>query len=154
MQVFVSHSQIAVFHASLTAPFSLWTGTHVNQGFAWRPGSVSFRTLEEGGLHDIDLAVAGSPGTLADDVARAIEVPFDVPPGDGIEVGSISETFNVDVPPGRYCLRFVCLRGLPGKLPTIGLTFQPDSDASFAVLRADGELRVPAQLLTTAEAAV
>jgi hypothetical protein len=38
----VSHSQIAVFDSAMAQPFSAWSDMHVNQGFAWRAGAVSF----------------------------------------------------------------------------------------------------------------
>jgi hypothetical protein len=46
-QVFVGYSQLSVFDPSLSEPFNNWTPGHVAQGFAWRPGSASFKTLFE-----------------------------------------------------------------------------------------------------------
>lgn len=41
----ISYSQLAVFQKGMENPFNDWEDTHVNQGFAWRPGSVSFGSL-------------------------------------------------------------------------------------------------------------
>jgi hypothetical protein len=49
-QVFVGYSQLSVFDPSLSEPFNNWTPGHVVQGFAWRPGSASFKTLFEARL--------------------------------------------------------------------------------------------------------
>jgi hypothetical protein len=40
----ISYSQLAVFDASLDQPLNDWTPEHADQGFSWRPRSVSFRT--------------------------------------------------------------------------------------------------------------
>ena len=40
----VSYGQVGVFWAILAKPFNDWSEAHVRQGFAWRPGSVSFKT--------------------------------------------------------------------------------------------------------------
>lgn len=45
----IAYGQIGVFDASLAQPFNDWTDAHVRQGFSWRSGSVSFRTLEGAG---------------------------------------------------------------------------------------------------------
>ena len=51
-ELFSSYSRVAVFRAGLEKPFNDWEQDHLDQGFAWREGSVSFATLEEGGtLH-------------------------------------------------------------------------------------------------------
>jgi hypothetical protein len=42
----VLYSQIAVFDRDLPNAFNTWTQRHVDQGFAWRSGSVSFGTIE------------------------------------------------------------------------------------------------------------
>ena len=49
----ISHAQLAVFDSTLTAPFNDWTDDHVKQGFAWRPGSVSFMTLDTAGTFHV-----------------------------------------------------------------------------------------------------
>ena len=38
----ISYSQLVVFQKGMENPFNDWENTHVDQGFAWRPGSVSF----------------------------------------------------------------------------------------------------------------
>lgn len=45
----VVYAHVAVFDARSRHPFNDWSDTHVAQGFAWRPGSVSFATLEPAG---------------------------------------------------------------------------------------------------------
>lgn len=44
-----THAHIAVFEAGLSNPFNDSTPEHDAQGFSWRPGSVSFGTLDDCG---------------------------------------------------------------------------------------------------------
>ncbi|MBN9391540.1 MAG: hypothetical protein J0I20_26140 [Chloroflexi bacterium] len=46
---YISYSQLIIFDNELEAPFNDWRPEHVAQGFSWREGSVSFRTLEDNG---------------------------------------------------------------------------------------------------------
>ena len=57
--LFASYSQVSVFMAKLDSPFNDWEQEHVEQGFAWREGSVSFATLEEAGTLHCEAMVAG-----------------------------------------------------------------------------------------------
>ncbi|ALV28013.1 competence protein ComJ [Pannonibacter phragmitetus] len=95
----VSYRQLSVFASSLSQPFNDWTDQHVAQGFAWRPGSVSFRTMSEVGTHIVDVEVVDRLNAVHPDTLRAIEVPFEVPPDGEIEIGSISETVPLTLPP-------------------------------------------------------
>jgi hypothetical protein len=96
----VSFSQLAVFASSLLNPFNDWLDRQVEQGFAWRPGSVSFRSIAEGGLHTVELRAVDHMGRLDPQATRAIEVPFDVPDDGAIEVGSITATSPLSLPSG------------------------------------------------------
>jgi hypothetical protein len=102
----VSHSQIAVFDSALDKPFSFWTDRHVQQGFAWRPGSVSFGTIEEGGRHLVEVVTASEDTQLAADAVRVIQVPFEVPASGNIEVASVVQGVPLSLPAGKYALRF------------------------------------------------
>ena len=88
--LFVSYSQVAVFTAGLDHPFNDWEQEHVDQGFAWREGSVSFATLEEASALHCEAVVADGwrPHPEAE---RAIRVPFSVAGGDSVEIASISD---------------------------------------------------------------
>src|SRR5207249_8431330 len=88
----VSYSQLAVFDHSLERPFNEWTDRHVAQGFSWRPGSVAFRTIEEGGRHVVTVMLGAHESELAADAVRVIDVPFEIPLDGAIEIGSISES--------------------------------------------------------------
>jgi hypothetical protein len=60
----VSCGQLAVFASSLKQPFNDWSDQHVSQGFAWRPGSVSFRSVVEAGRHSIEIDEANHVGAV------------------------------------------------------------------------------------------
>ena len=147
-QVIVSYSQISVFDPSLSEPFNNWTSGHVAQGFAWRPGSASFKTLSESGTYHIELLSDGKEIPVSPNAIRIVEVPF-LAPGDGsIEVGSISDGHRLRLPPGPYQLRFEALRG-----SEIRLVLTDCPRPRFAVLRADADLSPTILLLETAEPA-
>src|ERR1700743_191003 len=88
----ITYSQVAVFHPSLKQPFNIWTDRHVAQGFAWRPGSVSFSTIDEGGVHTIRVSVISSFVEISPAAIRVIEVPFRVPSDGSVEIASISDS--------------------------------------------------------------
>ncbi|WP_290903024.1 competence protein ComJ [Aquabacterium sp.] len=149
----VSHAQLAVFVSSLKQPFNEWTDRHVGQGFAWRPGSVSFRTLVEASAHVVEVSVVDRMGPIRDDAIRAIEVPFDVPLDGAVDIGSIAETVPVSLPAGAFLLRCEFLHPPGTEGERVAMTFAKGEAARFAVRRADAELRVGDELLTHADPA-
>ena len=48
LKLSISYRQVAVFSSSLNNSFNEWTDEHFEQGFSFRPGAVSFDTLEDG----------------------------------------------------------------------------------------------------------
>jgi len=149
--LYVTYEQIAVFHSGLEAPFSNWTQAHVDQGFAWRPESVSFRCLEEVGQIVVSVAV-NEQVTLRPDTRRAIAVPFVVPAGGWIEIASITDGNEVQVAEGAYALVFQTGIDSSGAM-WCDLSFIKSEHPSFTVLRADLGLCVSNDLLKTAEPA-
>ena len=150
----VSHSQLAVFAGALPQPFNDWSNQHVAQGFAWRPGSVSFRTMLEAGPHVVAIEVCDHAGLLDPDAVRAIEVPFDVPADGAVEIGSISETVPLTLPAGSFLLRCEFLRPVGTEGERVRLIFARQDVPQFAVVRADSDLSAGDKLLTTAQPAL
>lgn len=151
--VHVSYSQLAVFDGALSQPFNDWTDQHVAQGFSWRPGSVSFRALVESGLHRIFVRVVQHLGEVEQQALRVIEVPFQVPPGGTVEIGSISDLVVATLPAGRYLLRCEFLPHDEQSVGCVRLTFAARDHGRFAVLRSGDAGVVVGDLLTTAEPA-
>lgn len=147
-QVFVSYSQISVFDPSLSKPFNNWTPEHVAQGFAWRNGSVSFATLLESDIYDVEILLTGGDVPILPDAIRAIEVPFLIPSSGLIEIASISDSRQLELAPGPYELRFEALPGAKMRF-----VFMKDNEARFSILRADSRLKRVSPLLRTAESA-
>jgi hypothetical protein len=145
----VSHSQLAVFHAGMRDPFNDWEDAHVEQGFAWRPGSVSFSTLDEGGDIGIDV-VREKKWSIDPAAARVIRVPFEVPE-DGIEIASIISGQAVDVPAGRYNLYYET--GKKGESLWCRFTFVPSDNPQAEILKADSVLKPPKRLTMKARPA-
>lgn len=150
----VSYGQLVVFASSLGQPFNDWTDQHVAQGFAWRPGSVSFRSMVEAGQHSVEIAVADWIGAIHPDAVRAVEVPFEVPADGAVEVGSIAETVPLSLPAGSFLLRCEFLQPADTAGERALLTFSKRDARRFAVVRADPELSIEGELLTTAQPAL
>ena len=149
----VSYSQLAVFVSTLKQPFNDWTDKHFAQGFAWRPGSVSFRTVSETGSHSVEITVVDQAGAVHPDAVRVVDVPFNVPTDGAIEIGSITETVPLTLPAGLYILRCEFLQSVGADVERVRLIFANTEVPRFAVVRADSELLIAGDLLTTAEAA-
>ncbi|HRI66419.1 MAG TPA: competence protein ComJ [Polyangium sp.] len=135
----VTYAQVAVFDTCLKHPFNDWSDEHVAQGFAWRPGSVSFSTLEPAG----ELVVRVERSAASPDVTnaeRAISVPFSVPIHGAIEIATIARSFAIEFVAGEYELSFVHGRRIDGTM-TATFHFRPvESQTNPKILRADSAL--------------
>ena len=149
----VSHSQLAVFASLLAQPFNDWTDQHVSQGFAWRPGSVSFRSLVEAGSHSIEIEVVDHMGNINEDAVRVIEVPFEVPSDGAVEIGSIIETAPVSLPAGKFLLRCEFLKPASHVGERVRLILAKKDFPRFKIVRADAELLSDGELLVVAQPA-
>lgn len=146
----ISYGQLAIFDASLTLPFNDWTAEHVRQGFAWRPGSVSFRTLDEGGEIEIEVSRTQTLDETTSSAARIIDVPFAVPESGNIEVASITAGVTLALPPGGCSLRFEHGIGNDQRM-WAKLSFRPATTVvAPRIVRADAELMPPAVLVMEA----
>jgi hypothetical protein len=149
----VSYAQLAVFDATLVAPFNDWSHDHVNQGFAWRPGSVSFRTLNTAGSVLIEVFRSRSLDEGRSTAERIVAVPFSVPERGDIEVASIAGGVALELPPGEYELTFEHGQR-PGSGMWANLYFKSvAAPVAPRVIRADAELNPPAVLVMTAQPA-
>ena len=139
----VSYGQVSVFWAILANPFNDWSEAHVRQGFAWRPGSVSFKTLDDGPM---DVSVTIGASAVSADASRVIRVPFTIEkPGD-LEVATIGGTWPLKIEPGEYALTFE--HGLSSSNLWCHFIFHRVRHAiAAAILVADAELAPPPALL-------
>jgi Competence protein J (ComJ) len=133
----VSHSQVVVFDRSLERPFNSWTERHVAQGFAWRPGSVAFGTVEESGPHRVSVIVAPVHVVVSSRAVRVIEVPFKVPPHGEVEIASVADTVPLQLPSQLDSLRFEYLVG--SSAAEIALTFMRTGSPTFKIMHSDAE---------------
>ncbi|MGO9005596.1 MAG: competence protein ComJ [Beijerinckiaceae bacterium] len=151
-QLFVTHGQVAVFDSALEQPFNDWDDAHFKQGFSWRPGSVSFLTLDEGGKFTVEIAIAESIG-ISPEAIRVIETPFEVPASGSIEIASISGSVPLTVPPGMYSLRYECFPISDDSEGKVRFVFTRTDSPSFKILRADAAITAGEHLLTSASPA-
>ena len=144
-EIDVSHLQIAIFHAGLENPFNQWTQAHTDQGFSWRPESVSFRPLDDGKAATYVETVREL--ALRPDTIRAIQVPFRVPENDLIEIGSIIESRVIEMKPGTYQLLYQT--GFDKQdVMWCEFGFRETEKPTFQILRADEELSSACLILT------
>ena len=134
-------------------PFNDWTNDQVMQGFSWRKNSVSFRTLQEMGMHYIDIYLGDHVGELLAGVQRAIEVPFEVPRDGAIDLASIGASIPLQLPAGRYLLRCEFFRLVEGSTPKVRLSFGSKDAPHFAVPYTDESLHID-KLVTDAQPAI
>jgi hypothetical protein len=149
----VSYAQVAVFYPRLPTPFNQWTDAHVAQGFCWRPGSVSFGTLESAGELTVEVIRAHPFDEAASESERIIMVPFSVPLHGSVEIGSIGESAVTSIPQGEYELIFEHGWDSERRMWATLHFRQAESLVVPRVIRADTELRPPAVLLMTAKPA-
>lgn len=152
--LYILYSQLCVFVSSLQQPFNDWLQAHVDQGFAWRPGSASFRALVEEGQHLVELEISKQPTEPSGTAIRVIEVPFEVPADGNIEVASISESVPLTLTAGSYILRCAFYEKNESGVFPVRLTFIPSENPKFKVARADNELCVPLELVKEANPAI
>ncbi|MCC6553654.1 MAG: hypothetical protein IT372_11625 [Polyangiaceae bacterium] len=146
----VTYSQVSVFGTRLDRPFNDWTDEHVKQGFSWRPGSVSFATLDDGG--PLRVRVSSAPfETSSSRASRVIQVPFEVPEYGEVDVASIGQAVTLELPSGTYALLFEHGRDEHGMWATFH--FVRSDLARPEIIRADPEIHPPEALIMTAQPA-
>lgn len=145
----VSYGQVAVFDSALENPFHDWTEAHFRQGFSWRPGSVSFRALDEGGQYILEIAVSETV-EISPEAIRVIETPFEVPASGSIEIASIWDSVPLNLPSGMYSLRYECFPISDSSEDKVRFVFTRADNPSFKILRADAAITAGEHLLTSA----
>ena len=113
------------------------------QGFAWRPGSVSFKTLEEDGDLRVYVRVRDILDVIRKDTIIAIRVPF-FAKSDLIEIASITDGFNIQVYSKKLFLYFE--NGEDENGMWCLLTFVKKYDPQPEILLCDDNLR-PGKIL-------
>jgi len=148
----VIYAQVAVFDARMKYPFNDWSDAHVAQGFAWRPGSVSFATLEPAGELVVHVERSSNSADITNGT-RAISVPFSVPIHGAIEIATIARSIAIELASGEYELTFVHGRQINGTM-TAKFHFRPvESATKPRILRADSALTPPPELAMSAHPA-
>jgi hypothetical protein len=149
----VFYAQIAVFDSRLVNPFNDWSDIHARQGFSWRPGSVSFATLDPSGPIAVTVARSSAASPTDAVLERAIRVPFAIPDHCEVEVATISGSAPLQLAEGQYALTFRHGRLLNGSMWAT-LSFEPAAMVAKAeILLADEALHPPAELLMAADPA-
>lgn len=149
-RIFITHGQICVFDPKLPKPFNDWSEKHVRQGFSWRKGSVSFKTIVDGGMIDVTVRHKATI-KLSKDSRRSIRVPFTVPQNGLIEVGSISDTRIIEMSPGNVDMFFET--GVIEEKMWASFTFLPRKSRGAQILVSESAIDTSDPLLMDAEPA-
>ena len=149
----ISYSQLAVFVAHLANPFNDWTHQHVIQGFSWRPGSVSFGTLDEAGTMNVEIGTTTRFDESTSSACRVIRVPFTVLEDGVVEVASIGSSTTLQLEPGEYELTFEHGRAPDGTMWAKLHFHRVNEPGKAEVLRADADLEPSETLVMTAKPA-
>jgi hypothetical protein len=152
IKIYLSYSQLCIFLSSLGNPFNDWSERNFSQGFSWRPGSVSFRALAEDGDHQVNVFIKEQVPSLPTNCVRAFKVPFETKDGN-IEIASISDSAQLEIPPGKYILRVEFLKYVAESLPKINVRFNRGV-SGFEVMRADSELDISSEFDLMAQPAI
>ena len=130
----ICYGQIVVFEGALENPFNSWSERSSAQGFAYRPGSVSFRVPDKDGMYSVNILteprreVAHTPPDIK------IVVPFTIT--STCEFGSVIETYALPVSPGNYKLTAEIIVGIA----TIDLIFEKTNTSVLPIILAGPEL--------------
>jgi hypothetical protein len=149
----ISYAQLAVFQADLAQPFNNWTDAHVAQGFSWRPGSVSFRTLDETGEIHVEAFQSMADYKASSSAARIISVPFLVSNCEKIEIASVTDYKTITMEAGEYELIFEHGRGVHNEMAARLIFSRTHGAVKPRIIRADSDLRPGASLVMLAEPA-
>ena len=138
LKINLSYSQLCIFLSSLAQPFNDWSDRHFTQGFSWRNGSVSFKSIAESGEHKINLFVDEPVPELDSKVVRAFKVPFEIYDGN-IEIASITDSASLDISSGAYILQVEFLATDEKVTPEVNIRLNKGA-SGFVILKADEEI--------------
>lgn len=101
----ITHSFIGVFNDTPDNGLNNWTQSQSEQGFSWRPGSVSFRPTD-GIVALVGVKVVNETELeIREHAMRVIQVPLEV--GDApVITADIINFHEVTIPKGKYALIF------------------------------------------------
>lgn len=149
----LTYSFIAVHLPNLSRPLNQWTRIHGEQGFSWRPGSVSFGTIDADGPFPTRVEYREFYVPPAQ-VVRLLRVPFEVD-SEGIVFSGPNpgEDWPVPIPAGYYAVYFA-IESIGEDIWRYTITFVPsNSEVKAEILQADKLLSPPQHLLMQAEPA-
>jgi competence protein J (ComJ) len=142
------YSELTLFLPDLPHPFNHWSSVHGDQGFSWRPGSVSFGTIDSDGPSPTFVEIRNSYA-LSVEARRVIKVPFEVG-SRGVVLSDPIQQWEIPIPAGHYAL-FFSIEPF-GKSWQYHITFVPTEGVVKAeIIRADEVLSPPEELLMEAE---
>jgi len=148
---FITYHPLVVYDkGTVPMPDNDWTMRHIEQGFSWRPGCVTFETLEDLGDLKVEVLCADD-FEVSSEAARAIVIPFGVSAAGRVGLWDTADVATVRVPPGEYALlsEMGYLNRKEGEeAEWCRLTFVARRAVQPEILRADKQLSPQYPLLT------
>lgn len=154
--VTILYSQISIYDDP--APdFPKWTEEHVAQGFAWRPGHVSFGVPDHNGQCRVIIKTADKFDELKDKDFRVIRVPIELT--SSAWLATVIDEHAIPLETGTYAIEYRLSAGQPNLKENpymfeINITFKKDENPSFKIVRNGGEMISTEIITTTAEPAI
>lgn len=141
ISLFITYNQISVFQSDLENPFNNWTDEYVKQGFSWRKGSISFRTLDDSVEMYIHIKKSKKI-EIYDNALRSIAVPFFVNSGELVEISVINDSHSLKLSNGEYLLLFQTGKCNTDDSNWCEFCFIETSDLEPKILKADPDIKV------------
>ena len=139
----ITYHQLVVYdEGTVAVPKNDWTERHIEQGFSWRPGCVTFETLEDLGALRVEVLLAEDL-EVSSEATRAIVVPFGVSAAGCVGLWDIADVTSAHVPSGGYALlaEMGYLNRKEGEeAEWCRLTFVAGRNVQPEILRADEQL--------------
>lgn len=148
----ILYSFITVYNVNLPNPFNDWTKKHVQQGFSWRPQSVSFGLVNDPIEARVSIFTEIEIKTKPF-AERAILVPFVVTATGQVEITGMDQGVRTELDAGNYALLFET--GKSGNESAwVDFTFVRQEKVIPMILIRENALNPEEPLLMDAEAAV
>ncbi len=153
----LGYGQLAVFDGAVQKPFNDWTPQHIAQGFSYRNGAVSFKTISDTGRIKVEIRESEGPDSIEPTTRRAYLMPLDVTGGRGIEIATVETeagAFRWTAPNGYYALTIQLGQEAEGRDWCIVSVRQSESwPLEAKLLVRDDEITIEGGFLMTAEPA-
>lgn len=137
----IEYTQVLVYNKNHPSPGLIWTNEHVQQGFAWSEGLVSFGVPDHDDECRLQVILSDDTELSHVDVIWAVQVPYVVT--EPLQIGTVFDTQEVNIPAGNYNLIFEALKADEEYSYILRLRFVKTKDTAFVILKQGGDITTP-----------